>query len=182
MAKMYKLVNVNDLESGLKEIDSFVELPKVRGVLAVVGESRSGKTALVKRFLESRGLSEDKHYMNVNDFIMTSLKKRQDYNALELDDRRGFLERNRRIIEKTLSEKFYEHFQDNRILVLDSIELLSKYEVNLATLAFEPASGGKTCIICVPGSVSGEKIYFMGKPGIISYHHCDKIIQIERRK
>ena len=182
MAKMYKVVNVTDLESGLKEIDSFVELPKVRGVLAVVGESPSGKTELMKRFLKSRGLSEDKHYMNVNHLIMTSLTKRQDYKALELDDRRGFLERNRRIIEKTLSEKLHKHFQDNKILVLDSIELLSKYEINLASLAFEPASGGKTCIICVPGSVSGEKIYFMGKPGIISYHHCDKIIQIERRK
>ena len=182
MAKMYKVVNVNDLESGLREIDNFVELPKVRGILAVVGESPSGKTTLVKRFLESRGLSEDRYYMNVNDFIMIMLKKRQDYKALELDDRRGFLERNRRIIEKTLSEKLYEHFENNKILVLDSIELLSKYEVNLATLAFEPASGGKTCIICVPGSVSGEKIYFMGEPGIISYYHCDKIIQIERRK
>lgn len=182
MAKMYKVVNVNDLESGLKEIDSFVELPKVRGVLAVVGESRSGKTTLVKRFLESRSLSEDKHYMNVNDFIMTTLEKRQDFEALELDDKRGFLERNRRIIEKMLSEKLNDHFKDNNILVLDSIELLFKYKVNLATLAYEPASGGKTCIICVPGSVSGEKIYFMGKPGIISYYHCDKIIQIERRK
>jgi len=182
MAKMYKVVKVNDLESGLKEIDSFVELPKVRGILAIVGESPSGKTTLVKRFLKSRNLSEDKHYMNVNDFIMNTLKKRQDYKSLKLDDRRGFLERNRRIIETMLSEKFYEHFQNKRILVLDSIELLSKYEVNLAALAYEPASGGKTCIICVPGSVSGEKIYFMGKLGIISYHHCDKIIQIERRK
>lgn len=182
MAKMYKVVNVNDLDSGLKEIDNFVELPRVRGVLAVVGESPSGKTILVKRFLESRSLSEDKHYVNVNDLITAKLKERQDYEALELDDRRGFLERNRRIIEKTISEKLYEHFQDNAILVLDSIELLSKYEINLAALAFEPASGGKTCIICVPGSVSGQKIYLMGKPGIISYHHCDRIIQIERRK
>ena len=74
MAKMYKVVNVNDLESGLKEIDNFVELPKVRGILAVVGESPSGKTTLVKRFLESRGLSEDRYYMNVNDFIMIMLK------------------------------------------------------------------------------------------------------------
>jgi len=181
MAKMYKVVTVNDLESGLKEIDSFVELPKVRGVLAVVGESPSGKTTLVKRYLTSRGLPEDGHYLNVDDFIMTTLKQRKDYKALELDDKRGFLERNRRIIERILSEKLYDHFQDNKILVLDSLELLSKYEVNLAALAYEPASGGKTCIICVPGSVSGEKIYFMGKPGIISYHHCDKIIQIERR-
>lgn len=181
MSKIYKVVTVSDLESGLKEIDSFVDLPKVRGVLAVVGESPSGKTTLVKQYLRSRDLSEDGHYLNVNDFIMTTLKHRQDYKALELDDRRSFLERNRRIIEKTLSEKLYNHFHDNRILVLDSIELLLKYEVNLAALAYDPASGGKTCIICVPGSVSGEKIYFMGKPGIISYHHCDKIIQIERR-
>ena len=181
MAKMYKVVTVGDLESGFKEIDSFVDLPKVRGVLAVVGESQSGKTTLVKRYLRSRDLPEDGHYLNVNDFIMTKLQQRKDYKALELDDRRIFLEKNRRIIERILSEKFYDHFQENKILVLDSIELLSKYEVDLASLAYEPASGGRTCIICVPGSVSGEKIYFMGKPGIISYHHCDKIIQIERR-
>jgi ABC-type glutathione transport system ATPase component len=181
MAKIYKVVTVADPESGLKEIDSFVELSKVRGVLAIVGESSSGKTTLVKRYLRSRGLSEDRHYLNVNDFIMTKLKQRQDYKALELDDRRGFLERNKRIIERALSEKLYDHFQDNKILVLDSIELLFKYEVNLAALTYEPASGGRTCIICIPGSISGEKIYFMGKPAIISYHHCDKIIQIERR-
>lgn len=180
MAKMYKVVTVSDLESGLKEIDSFVELPKVRGVLAVIGESPSGKTTLVKRYLTSHDLPQDKYYLNVNDFIVASLKQRQDYKALELDDRRGFLERNRRIIERTLSEKLNDHFKNNNILVLDSIELLFKYEVNLAALAYEPASGDKTCIICIPGSISGEKIYFMGKPGIISYHHCDKIIQIKR--
>lgn len=182
MTKMYKVVTVSNLESGIKEIDNFVKLSKVRGVLAVIGESPSGKTKLVKQYLTSRGLPEDKYYLNVNDFIMTELKQRQDYNALELDDKRGFLERNRRIIERTLSKKFNEHFKNNDLLVLDAIELLFKYEVNLASLAYEPASGGKTCIICVPGSVSGEKIYFMGKPGIISYYHCDKIIHIERRK
>ena len=179
---MYKVVKVTDFESGLKEIDSFVVLPKVRGVLVVIGESPSGKTTSVKQYLTSRGLPEDKHYLNVSDFIMIELKQRQDYKALELDDKRGFLERNRRIIERTLSKKLNEHFKNNDLLVLDAIELLLKYEVNLASLAYEPASGGKTCIICVPGSVSGEKIYFMGKPGIISYYHCDKIIHIERRK
>jgi len=182
MAKMYKVVTVSNLESGLKEIDGFVKLPKVRGVLAVVGESPSGKTALVKRYLTSHDLPEDKYCVNVNDFIMTTLEQRQDYKALEMADRGGFgLERNRRIIEKILSKRLYDHFRDNKLLILDSIELLFKYGVNLAALAYEPASGGKTCIVCVPGSISGEKIYFMGKPGIISYHHCDKIIQIERR-
>lgn len=182
MAEMYKVVRVADLESGLKEIESFIDLQKVRGVLAVVGESPSGKTTLMKRFLRNRGLSEDEYYINLNDFIMTALKKRQDFEALELDDRRSFLQRNRRIIEKMISEKLRDHFENKGLLVLDSIELLFKYGINLSALAFEPSSGGKTCIMCVPGSVSGDKIYFMGKPGIIGYHHCDRIIQIERKE
>ncbi|MHA1605658.1 MAG: hypothetical protein ACTSWF_13540 [Candidatus Freyarchaeota archaeon] len=182
MNKMYKVTTVNNLESALKEIDDFVKLSKVRGVLAIVGESPSGKTTLVKQYLARRDLPEDKYYLNVNHFVITKLKQRQDYKALELDDKRGFLERNRKIIEKILSEKLKEHFKNNDLLILDSIELLFKYEINLASLAYEPASGGKTCILCVPGSVSGDKIYFMSKPGIISFYHCDKIIQIEGRK
>jgi ABC-type glutathione transport system ATPase component len=179
---MAKITTISNLDSGLKEINDFEKLRKVRGVLAIVGESPSGKTTLVRNYLERRGLSESEYYLNVNDFIMNTLELRKDYKALELDDRRGFLDSNRSLIEKTLSQKLNEHFKSKNLLVLDSIELLYKYEINLANLAYDPASGGMTCIICIPGSVSGEKIYFMEKPGIISYHHCDGIIQIERRK
>lgn len=179
---MAKIITVSNLDSGLKEINEFENLMKVRGVLAIVGESPSGKTTLVKEYLKRRGLSESEYYLNVNDFIMKTLEHMKDYKALELDDRRGFLDSNRDLIEKTLSQKFSDHFKRKKLLVLDSIELLYKYEINLTNIAYDPASSGKTCIICIPGSISGEKIYFMGKPGIISYHHCDMIIQIERRK
>ena len=182
MVETYKITAIKDIDSGLKEIEEFVELPRARGILAIVGESPSGKTTLVKQYLKMKGLPENEYYLNVNDFVVSSLKQRKDYKALELDDRRGFIDRNKRIIEKMLSKKLYRHFKDHKILVLDSIELLFKYEVNLAALAYEPASGGRTCIICIPGSVSGDKIYFMGKLGIISYHHCDKIIRVERRE
>jgi len=179
---MAKIITVSNRESGLKEIDDFEKLRKVRGVLAIVGESPSGKTTLVKEYLKRHGLSEAEYYLNVNEFIMKTFEQRQDYKALELDDRRGFLNRNQKLMEKTLSQKLSDHFKNKNLLVLDSIELLYKYEVNLTNLSYDPASGGKTCIICIPGSVLGEKIYFMEKPGIISYYHCDKIIQIERRK
>lgn len=178
MSKMYKVVTLNDDEKAIKEIDSFVKLRKARGVLTIVGKSPCGKSTLVKRYLATRKLSEDNFYLNVNDFILTSLKERQDYKSIEIDDRRNFLETNRRVIINILSEKLLNHFLENNIIILDSIELLFKYEIDLASLAFEPASGGKSCIICVPGSVSGKKIYFMGKPGIISYHHSDRIITI----
>ena len=179
---MGKITTINNIDSGLKEINDFESLMKARGVLAIVGESPSGKTTLVRSYLKRRGLPEDEYYLNVNDFLMKSLELRKDYDALELDDRRGFLDRNRKLIEEVLSQRLSDHFESKSLLVLDSIELLYKYEVNLANLAYDPASGDKTCIICIPGSVSGEKIYFMGKPGIISYHHCDRIIQIKRRK
>ncbi len=179
---MVKIITISNLDSGLKEIDDFESLMKVRGVLAIVGESPSGKTTLVKEYLKRQGLSESEYYLNVNDFIMKTLEHMKDYKALELDDRRGFPDSNRKLIEEILSQKLSDHFKSKKLLVLDSIELLYKYEVNLANLAYDPASGGITCILCIPGSVSGKKIYFMGKPGIISYHHCDRIIQIERRK
>lgn len=179
---MAKIITISNLDSGLKEIDDFKSLMKVRGVLALVGESPSGKTTLVKEYLKRHGLSEAEYYLNLNEFIMKTLELMKDYKALQLDDRRGFLDRNRKLIEETLSQKLSDHFKSKNLLVLDSIELLYKYEINLANLAYDPASGGNTCIICIPGSVSGYKIYFMGKPGIISYHHCDRIIQIESRR
>jgi len=39
---MAKITTVSNLDSGLKEIDDFENLMKVRGVLAIVGESPSG--------------------------------------------------------------------------------------------------------------------------------------------
>jgi hypothetical protein len=176
---MTKVVYIQNFDSGLKEIHEFIKLRKVRGVLALIGESPSGKTTLVKKYLAINNLT-DATYLNVNDFIMTKLNKRQDYKALELDDRRGFLNRNKKIIEKMLSNKFYDHFKNYNLLILDSIELALKYQINLAAIAYEPASGGNTCIICVPGSITGDKIFFLNDPGVISYHHCDKIIQIQR--
>ncbi len=139
----------------------------LKGTICLVGDFLSGKTVLIKRFLADRyaettpsGYPLDapvgrpyrdnpmwlpNYYLNVNLYLLEQLKKRGSLSAFALTKAKT-----RSMMQAILEEAIGEHFKRHDILVLDAIEIIYPYNLNLVSITDKFARDGKICIICVP--------------------------------
>ena len=76
-------------------------------------------------------------------------------------------------MEVALEEAMERHFAEHDLLVLDSIEIIYPYRVNLASLVSRHTRDGKICIMCVP---ENDKFVFD-----FSWGNCE-IIRLETQE
>ncbi|MBD3183459.1 hypothetical protein GF312_14265 [Candidatus Poribacteria bacterium] len=140
-----------------------------RGTLCLVGDFQSGKTTLAKYFLSQKFDNPDKYYLNLNLFLLEYLRKESD----ELPVLGNMQAKTRLVMEVALEEYIEDHYKENDILVLDAIEIIYPYRLNLASLISRHTRDGKICIICVP---ENEKFVFD-----FSWGNCE-IISLETKE
>ena len=140
-----------------------------RGTICLVGDFQSGKTTLVKYFLSQKFGQPDEHYMNVNLYLLEQLRKERD----DLPILGTMQAKARLIMEVALEEEIEQHFAQRDLLVLDAIEILYPYRLNLVSLVSRHARDGKICIICVP---ENDKFAFD-----FSWGNCE-IIKLENKE
>ena len=116
-----------------------------KGTICLIGDFLSGKTDLIKRFLNDRFEPGDEYYLNVNLYLLKQLSEKGNLSTFALTKAKT-----RSIIQEILAEAIGGHFENHDILVLDAIEITYTYNVNLVSLADKFARDGKICIICVP--------------------------------
>lgn len=117
-----------------------------RGTICLVGDFQSGKTTLVRYFLSQRFSDPDKYYLNVSMYLLERLRKEGD----DLSALATMKAKTRLIMEVALEEAIEQHFAQRDLLVLDAIEILYPYRLNLVSLVSRHTRDGKICIICVP--------------------------------
>ncbi|HIE29315.1 TPA: hypothetical protein EYP66_18750 [Candidatus Poribacteria bacterium] len=122
-----------------------VDLGSASGTICLVGDFLSGKTALVKQFLADRFDNPEDYYLNVNLYLLEQLKREEELSNLVLTKAKARL-----IMQVTLEEAIQKHFETYDLLVLDAIEIIYPYNLNLITITSKHARDGKICIICVP--------------------------------
>ena len=122
-----------------------IDLGGASGTICLVGDFLSGKTVLVKQFLTDRFEHPEDYYLNVNLYLLEQLKKEEDLSNLVLTKAKARL-----IMQVTLEEAIRKHFETYDLLVLDAIEIIYPYNLNLITITNKYARNGKICIICVP--------------------------------
>jgi len=115
------------------------------GTICIVGDFLSGKTVLVKQFLTDRFEHPEDYYLNVNLYLLEQLKKEEELSNLVLTKAKVHL-----IMQVTLEEAIKKHFESYDLLVLDAIEIIYPYNLNLVTTTNKYTCDGKICIICVP--------------------------------
>ena len=115
------------------------------GIICLVGDFLSGKTVLIKQFLEDRFERPEDYYLNVNLYLLEQLKREGELSDLVLTKAKARL-----IMQVTLEEAIRRHFESYDLLVLDAIEIIYPYNLNLTTITNKYARNGKICIICVP--------------------------------
>ena len=121
-----------------------------RGTICLVGDFQSGKTTLAKYFLSEKFGGVNKYYLDVNKFILDQLRKEKTDFAIMSKIKA----KTRLIMSVSLEEAIEQHFAEEDILVLDSIEIIYPYNFDLISLVSRYTRDGKICIVCVPENES----------------------------
>jgi len=117
----------------------------LKGTICLIGDFLSGKTELIKRFLADRFGRSDDYHLNVNLYLLEQLKKRGSLSTLALTKAKT-----RSMMQELLEEAICEHFENHDILVLDAIEIIFPYNLNLVAITDKCSRDWKICVICVP--------------------------------
>lgn len=147
-----KLKNIDQVEltdiqeKAFELLDSVYNYSIRRGTICLVGNFQSGKTTLIKYFLLKKFGDIDKYYVSLNDYLLERLNN----NGTELSVLSKIKAKTRLIMEVAIDELLEQHFSQQDLLVLDAIEIIYPYNLNLVSLVNRHATDGKICIICVP--------------------------------
>ena len=117
------------------------------GTVCLVGEFQSGKTNLVKHLLKEKFGDSADYYVNLNLYLLDELDKQRASITYA-----GAKAKIHLLIQIAVEDLLESHFQTHNLLVLDAIEMIYSYELNLVAITDRFARNGKCCIICVPES------------------------------
>jgi len=117
-----------------------------RGTICLIGDFQSGKTTLARYFLSNKFPDYEKYYLNVNLHLLNCLKQEKT----DLSIMSKIKAKTRLIMSVALQDAIEKHFTKENLLVLDAIEILYPYNLDLVSLVSRYTRDGKICIICVP--------------------------------
>jgi len=144
--KNEKIVLTDKQKQAYEALNSAYEYGIRRGTICLVGDFQSGKTTLVKYFLSQRFDDPDKYYLNVNLYLLEYLRKEKDDQIIMS----AMKARTRLMMEVALDKAMEQHFKQYDLLVMDAIEIIYPYNLNLVSLVSRHTRDGKVCIICAP--------------------------------
>jgi GTPase SAR1 family protein len=139
-----------------------------RGTICLIGDFQSGKTTLVKHFLLSKFGNIDRYYLNVNLYLLERL--RQENSDMSIMTK--IKAKTRLIMTVAIQEALEKYFDRENLMVMDAIEMLYPYNLDLISLVSRYTRDGKVCIVCVP---ENDKFVFN-----FSLGNCD-IVRLEPR-
>ena len=117
------------------------------GTICLVGDFQSGKTGLIKHLLNEKFDNSAECYVNLNLYLLNELDKQRASIAYA-----GAKAKIHLLIQIAIEDLLESHFQTHKLLVLDVIEMVYSYELNLVAITDRFTGNGKCCIICVPES------------------------------
>jgi len=150
-----------------EQLVSTCEYSLRRGTICLIGDFQSGKTTLVKYFLSSKFGNIDRYYLNVNLYLLNRLKEEADLSIMA-----KIRAKTRLIMSMALQDAIEKHFTKEDLLILDAIEILYPYNLDLVSLVSRYTRDGKVCIISVP---ENSKFVFN-----FSWGNCN-IVRLEQR-
>lgn len=157
------IIKINDaIEEGLR-----------RGLIILRGPFQSGKTQVLHEVLRQRALPAKSHYLNLNQFLLSRLSRQMkeepelSFHLLSL-----LKAKTSRLFEDYLQQFLNDFFQERNFLIIDAVELLFNYSVNLPQITYNYCRDANTIIISIPHDIkTGFEFHWTS--------HLAKIIEIK---
>ena len=137
----------DDQQKACQALADCIDSETEQGTICLVGDFQSGKTNLIKHLLNERFGSSTDYYVNLNLYLLDELNKQRASIAYA-----GAKAKIHLLIQIAIEDLLEKHFQTRNLLVLDAIEMVYSYELNLVAIADRFTHNNKCCIICVPQS------------------------------
>lgn len=138
-------------QQALQKLNEAIDEGLRRGLIIFQGPFQSGKTRIALEILRQRGLPASVHYLNLNQFLLAELVQQMKANP---DFKYNILSRLKaktaRIFELAIQRFLAQFFQKAHFLVIDAVELLCNYPINLPQLAYDFCRDTNIIIILVP--------------------------------
>jgi len=143
--------NLDNSSMNLKKLDEAVDEGIRRGLILVRGPFQSGKTRLLKQFLKHRNLPEKEHYLILNRYLIDVLKHEMAKNQkLTFSSLAVLKAKTASYFEKYIEDYLQTFFKKKDILIIDSVELLLNYSINLPRIAYRFCCDRNCIIISLP--------------------------------
>lgn len=140
----------NNQKNACKELIAEIKNARIKqGLIYLIGEFGSGKTTLIKYYLDKNFDNPEDYYIPINERLIEYLKNNENYEVLHL-----LRDTTKNLMIDYLKNILSEHFKKHSLLFLDNIELLLEYNVNLNSIIGGTAIDGKVCIVSLPKELS----------------------------
>lgn len=145
----WKLAELNDaINEGIR-----------RRLIILSGGFQTGKTTLLKRLLTIRGISEE-HYLSVNQFLIKELQQHIQINPdLNYKVLSVLKTKTASIFKNSIENFLYNFFKSHHFLILDSIELLLNYPINLPQIVYHYCNEQNSVIISMPEDIKKSFVF-----------------------
>ncbi len=143
----------------LTELNDAINEGIRRGLIVLAGGFQTGKTTLLRQLISNRGFSPAQ-YLSVNQFLLKQLQnylqknKELNYKALSM-----LKSKTAGIFKNSIEAFLDDFFKSHHLLILDSIELLYNYPVNLPQMVYPYCSAPHTVIISLPEDVKKSFVF-----------------------
>lgn len=144
------MIDEAKIKRKLEEIEEAQNESLRRGVILLRGPFQSGKTSILKRYLERNRLSKEEYLLDVNTYLLKCLMNDSSQIGPNISVLVKLKSKICRLFKQYLEQFLTEHFSEHTLLLIDSVELLFKYEVNLIQLVYRFCQNGKIAIISMP--------------------------------
>ena len=128
-------------------LTAYIDSGPHHGTICLIGNFQSGKTNLVKHLLKTKFGNATDYYVSLNLYLLAELDKQRASIAYA-----GAKAKIHLLLQIAIEDLLDRHFQTHNFLVLDAIEMIYSYELNLVAITDRFACDEKCCIICVPES------------------------------
>jgi len=169
-------MNLNSNQfNALMHLNDAVDEGLRRGLIFLKGAFQSGKSNTLFEFMKQRQLDYKEICLNLNQFLLFRLQSVIKNNpGFTLEHYSRLNAKTTLLFESYLSEYLKNFFEHQSLLVIDAIEILYKYPLNLPQVLYPYCRNGNIIIIAIPIDTRNHFTFDWN-------FNLAKIIEIEQR-
>ena len=145
-------MNLNENQiSTLNRLNDAIDEGLRRGLIFLKGPFQSGKTRLLYELMKQKQLNYHEIYLNLNQFLLARLQSGSKKNPIRTFEHYSRLPaKTTALMELYITEYLRDFFKNHSLLIIDAIELLYKYPLNLPQVLYPYCRNRNIIVVAIP--------------------------------